>query len=70
MNEIMNFLLQWTVEKVQDTEVQQVSQEVYDRAVSVIGIVVPVSLWLLCVVSFFFVIYSFWLFFAPRKGGK
>lgn len=50
MNELCDALLEWTAKfYAEDAEtLQQLSPEVYDRAVSVIGIVVPLGLYLFC----------------------
>ena len=67
--ELMDYMLAWTLQKCAD-DAHKISPEVYDRCVSVVGIVVPCGLFLLACACFFLCIYSFWLFFAPRKGGK
>lgn len=50
MNELCDALLEWTAKFYAENPdaVQQLSPEVYDRAVSVIGIVVPCGLFLFC----------------------
>lgn len=51
MNELCDVLLDWTAQKcgAEDTEaLQEMSPEVYDRAVSVIGICVPLGLYFFC----------------------
>lgn len=72
MNEIMNYLLEWTLRQCQGGEnalypAHQVSPEVYDRAVSAVGLVVPLSVWLLAVFALAVLIFS-----VSRilKGGK
>lgn len=63
MNEIMNYLLEWTLRQCQGGEnalypAHQVSPEVYDRAVSAVGLVVPLSVWLLAVFALAVLIFA------------
>lgn len=65
MKEICNMLLAWTVDQLsRDTSAspehwQQLSPEVYDRAVSIIGLVVPIGLYLLVLASLFLFMFCF-----------
>lgn len=72
MNEIMSYLLEWTLRQCQGGEgalypAHQVSPEVYDRAVSAVGLVVPLSVWLLAVFAVAVLIFSI---SRIMKGGK
>ena len=72
MNEIMNYLLEWTLRQCRGGDgalfpAHQVSPEVYDRAVSAVGLVVPLSVWLLAVFSIAVLILSV---SRIMKGGK
>lgn len=72
MKEICNMLFAWTVDQLsRDTSAspdhwQQVSPEVYDRAVSIIGIVVPVGLYFFVLASMFIMMFAF----VRSIGGK
>lgn len=72
LKEICNMLLAWTVDQFsRDTSAspehwQQLSPEVYDRAVSIIGLVVPIGLYLLVLASLF----MFMFCFIRLIGGK
>lgn len=76
MNEICDFLLAWTLERASGDSVtigeqtieHTCSPEVIDRAISVIGIVVPVSLWLLVLVCFGVACGCFWRLFVGKRG--
>ena len=72
MNEIMNYLLEWTVKQTSGAPdalcpEHVCSPEVYDRAVSVIGIVVPLTVWLFAVAM---VLLLFVCFCKFLRGGK
>lgn len=61
MQEICDYLLYWTLSRY-DSECigyREMSSEVYDRAVSVIGIVVPVGIYLLALASIFMLMWCF-----------
>lgn len=65
MKEICNLLLSWTIDQLsRDTSAspehwQELSPEVFDRAVSIIGLVVPIGLYFLALVSIFMLMFSF-----------
>ena len=61
MQEICDSLLYWTLSRYDPECIayRQMSSEVYDRAVSVIGIVVPVGIYLLALVSIFMLMWCF-----------
>lgn len=72
MKEIMDYLLEWTLTQCQGGDcalypAHEVSPEVYDRAVSAVGLVVPLSVWLLAVFALAVLLFS-----VSRilKGGK
>lgn len=71
MNEICDYLLEWTVKQFNEQTIEQTkhvcSSEIYDRAVSVIGIIVPVSLWLLCIAALFLLLFGFFRLFRGEK---
>ena len=48
MSDLCDYFLYWTLRVIQETEDHEFSPEVYDRAVSVIGIAVPLGLYFLC----------------------
>lgn len=48
MTELCDYLLVWTKRMIEESEGHEFSSEVYDRAVSVIGIAVPLGLYFLC----------------------
>lgn len=48
MTDLCDYLLVWTKRMVEESGSHEFSPEVYDRAVSVIGIAVPLGLYFLC----------------------
>lgn len=48
MTDLCDYFLVWTLRVLEETENHEFSPEVYDRAVSVIGIAVPLGLYFLC----------------------
>lgn len=74
MNEVMDFLLEWTLKQCQGGEnalypEHVCSPEVYDRAISIIGIVVPCSVWLLAVFALCLLLFGFLRLFGGGKRG-
>lgn len=67
IEQIMDYLLAWTVSKCSPNAEHICSAEVYDRAISVIGIIVPVSLWLLVLFCFALCVCAFYRLFLPGK---
>lgn len=73
MNEICDMLLYWTMKQYSPEtcsggadHFRDLSPEVYDRAVSVIGIVVPCGIYLLAIASIFMLM---WIFVRVFGGG-
>lgn len=48
MTDLCDYLLVWTKRMIEESDGHELSPEVYDRAVSVIGIAVPLGLYFLC----------------------
>lgn len=74
MNEVMNYLLEWTLKQCQGGENSLYSEhvcssEVYDRAISIIGIVVPCSVWLLACFAVALLLFGFLRLFGGGKRG-
>lgn len=59
MHELCDYMLAWTLEKYEQAE-GEMSPEVYDRAVSVIGLGVPFLSLLLCLAGFVACLGAFW----------
>lgn len=59
MDMLCEYLLYWTVSKYNEAE-GGISVEVYDRAVSYYGIVVPSVMLFMCIAAFLAVLGAFW----------
>lgn len=59
MDELCSYMLEWTAQRYNDAE-GTMSPEVYDRAVSVYGIAVPLLLLAMSVAAFICVLGAFW----------
>lgn len=77
MNEICDMLLYWTLcqydpdsAAIGAENFKDISPEVYDRAVSIIGIAVPLGLYFLVIASIFMLMFSFMRIFGGGKGGR
>lgn len=77
MNEICDMLLYWTLKQydpasaaIGSEHFRELSPEVYDRAVSIIGICVPLGIYFLVISSIFMLMFSFMRIFGGGKGGK